>query len=221
MRIVSAVLPGILSIVLLSSCREIVPFEQRIERFEGYQLQGTVTTQNGIPLDSVFVRLFYSYALVQSKPLDTVVVNITDPTKIVEVNVYDNDGRYVHQMYFGYRPAGRLSQFFWNQRDDTGRAMPCGRYWIRTWYNDAIRKIVPYILEGSRTTLTNHDGRFSIGKKNLPVDALFDYYPDTSYAGSYRVLARVRLVFERGERQTGFSVDLEPNAITNRVFKLE
>ena len=206
--------------LVIFSCREIRPLESDVP-VSGYQLSGTVTNSNGIVLDSVSVYLSYRTDLVGFTPLDTTHVMITDSTKFVSVVVYNVNFQSVRQLFYGHLRVGPMPRFRWNEVDDSGRYVASGKYYIKYQYDTAIVKVVPYLADGHRTTMTNHNGSFTLANNYLPVGEQFDLY-DTSYVETDVVLPEVRLIFMKGTLQSQvYDVPLQQNKITYGVFKLE
>ena len=203
------------------SCREIQPFEAPLS-VPGYEFNGTVTTANGVPLDSVEVRLFYKTALVRETPIDTQGVVVTDPSRIVYIAVYTEHNQYIRQLFFGYRSPGLLPRFHWDEQDDSGHFVPSGKYLIRYVYNATIVKEVSHLAEGHRTAMSNNFGEFRIANDHFPIGELFDFYEDEgTYYGTFEVLSQVRLVLSRGTLQSSYLVGMEKNKITRGAFILE
>lgn len=215
----AALLPILCGVAL--SCREVLPVEADVV-INGYQLDGTVTTTDGMPLDSVSVVLYYSCMPVSLSPLDTIQVNVTDSTKIVYVAVFDVNNSRVRKLYQRYRHPGPVPRFSWDERDDGGQFVPSGKYWIEYVYGDTLVKAVPYLAEGHVTTMTNSIGEFTIPTERLPVGELFDFYNDDgSYDATYQVFPQIDLVFRRStSRSLVYEVPLDHNRVSHGVFKL-
>lgn len=206
---------------MLWSCREIQPFGEQLGPISGYQVKGNVTTQNGIPLDSVVIEVSYSADVISSTPLDTVSVIITDSIRTVYVAVYTPSDQFVKQLFFGTRRPGILPRFRWDERDEYNALVPSGMYLIRYVYDTTIVKEVPYIAEGNPTATTNANGEFTIGAESLPVGAVFDYYAsDNSYAGSYIVRPGILLRLIRGSRTATYIISLNKDVVTRAAFTL-
>jgi hypothetical protein len=211
----------ILCCILLCSCRDIQPYDRFIP-IQGYQLNGTVTTPNGIPLDSVEVRLWYNYGLYRTTPLDTIQVVVTDSTKIVYIAVYTYDFSYVRKLFLGFSRPGVLPRFSWNEQDDNGNFVPSGKYIIRYVYNDTIRKDVPYIAAGHTTAMTDADGRFTLTNANLPIGEVADFYSNHGdYEGTFIVLHEIILDFIKGDARRRYRLTLERDKLIRGSFTLE
>ncbi len=209
-------------ILCFAACREIRTLEPETDTV-GYQLTGTVTNSNGIPLDSVSVRLYYSSVPVQFSPLDTVRVIINDSTKFLFVVVYDINFQPVRNLFIGKMPLGQVSHIPWDQTDDSGRFVLSGKYYTKYEYNGAVAKIDSYLVDSHRIALTNSDGEFTLTNSQLPVGEKFDFYnsSDNVYVATYKVLPEVLLIFYRGALQSPlYRVSLQQNKITRGVFKL-
>ena len=160
-----AVLIGLCA--LLFSCRDIQPF-QTTSSIQGYQLDGTVTSPNGIPLDSVVVRLFYNYDVVSDTPIDTQKVIVTDPNKIVDVAVYTPDYAFVRQLFLNYLPRGSVPHFLWDGRDLHGAIAPSGEYLVRYAIDSVIFKYSIVVVGGNVSATTDPLGHFVLTGDRLP-----------------------------------------------------
>jgi hypothetical protein len=197
------------------SCREIEPFDRTFP-VDGYELEGVVTTPNGIPLDSVEVQLYYTYRLVQNTPLDTVEFSIPDSTKTLYVAVYNKEFRFVRRLYFGLRRLGPLPRFRWDERNETGAYVPSGVYIIRYVYDTLIVKDVRTVADGHTTAVTDRNGKFLIDHLNLPVGDEVDFYTgDGRYQGTFRIEPEIVLDLMRGSTaSTGYRIPLVHNKLT-------
>jgi len=214
-------LSSIILFVVFLSCREIQPFDQFIP-IQGYQLNGTVTTPNGIPLDSVEVRLWYTYRLYQTTPLDTVQVVVTDSTKIVYVAVYTQDFIFVKELFFGFRRTGVLPRFPWDEKDSEGKFVPSGKYFVSYSYDNVVVKDVPYIAEGHTTTVTDRNGRFSLTNANLPIGEAADFYRSNGqYEGTFVVMREILLEFVKGGAHNTYRVVLERDKLIRGSFTVQ
>jgi hypothetical protein len=211
----------VLALVALS-CREIQPLDVD-SVIDGYQLDGTVTTVNGVPIDGVEVRVWYYYGYVGSTPIDTQKVVVTDSTKIVDIAVYTPDLRFVKQVFLGYRSTGPLPRFRWDGFDQFGAPAPSGKYLMRYALDTVIYKYSPLIVDGRKTAVTDVFGHFTLKGPQLPVGEQFDLYSGpTTYDGTYEIEATVAidlLKLSHAKRYT--SVTLTKNRISNYNFTLE
>jgi len=206
---------------ILPSCRDIQTF-QMLSLIQGYQLNGTVTSMNGIPLDSVVVRLYYGYDIVSYDPVDTQRVVVTDSTRIVDVSVYTPELVFVRQLFFNYVHRGPLPHFTWDERDEHGTLVPSGEYWIRYAIDTAVIKYSVVVIDGRITAATDGLGRFVIPGEHLPVGTVFDAYtPENIYDVTLRVKAEVNLVLFKAGLQAEYpSVQLKKDQITTVAFTL-
>lgn len=207
---------------VVSSCREITPFES-LTAISGYQLDGTVTTKDGRPLDSVSVRVNYFYQMTQQTPLDTVRVRVVDSTHPVVIAVYTTDNVRVRTIYSGHLPLGYFPRYTWDERDDKGNYAPSGKYYLRYTEAGAVVKTVPWLADGHLTTLTNIAGQFTLRGAQVPADEAFDlYYYDGSYDGTYLVLPKLYLELRRGPLHgIGDGIPLTKNYIARSSFIIE
>lgn len=206
---------------VLPSCRDIQPFETS-SSIQGYRLSGTVTSANGIPIDSAGVRLFYYYDVVSYNPVDTQAVIVTDSTRIVDVSVYTPNLVFVRQLFFNYLHTGPVPHFSWNELDQHGVPVPSGEYWIRYAIDTLVVKYSIVVVEGHTTATTDGLGRFIIPVEHLPVGTVFDAYtPVNVYDVTLRVRPAVRLLLlKAGLRAEYPSVQLKKDQITTAVFTL-
>lgn len=208
-------------VLFVQGCRDIQPFEP-YSRSDGFGLEGTVTAPNGIPLDSVSVRLFYSTTLTGRTPIDSTQLMISDPPRIIVVDVFDVHSKYVAQVFSGYKPPGPMPRFNWDERDAEGKYVPSGKYFIQYVYDTAVVKIITWLVEGTVTAISNADGKFTIASDRLPIGERFDFYRfNGEYDGTYRVLPEIILTLFRGGRFATYRVDLQRESVTHGVFVLE
>lgn len=210
-----------LVLALLPSCRDIQPF-QTVSQIRGYQLSGTITSQNGIPLDSVSVRVYYEYDLVGYDPVDTQRVIVTDSTKIVDVAVYTPQFVFVKQLFFNYLHTGPVPNFFWDQRDQQGASVKSGEYLIRYAIDTQIVKYSVVVIDGHISATTDALGHFILGADRLPVGIVFDAYTtDNMYDATLRVRPVLDLILLKGALQSEYpNVQLNLNQITTAGFTL-
>ncbi|MBI4548845.1 MAG: hypothetical protein HY707_12755 [Ignavibacteriae bacterium] len=211
----------ILACLAIVSCRDIQPFEAELT-VKGYQINGTVTTENGVPLDSVQVILYYNYNLMGTTPIDTVQVYLTDLTQVVDVAVYTPRFEFVRQLCLNcLDTVGPVPRFQWNGRDNSGRMCPSGKYLIRYVIDNVIVKDSPLILEGRTTAMTDADGRFTITNDRLPIGEVVDRYDSNDqYLGTFEVTPTVELLFNKFALYVPYSLIVTKDRITTGVFTL-
>ncbi len=208
---------GILCAMLLS-CREYHSFNAPVPIL-GYQINGKVTSENGVPLDSVAVRVFYNYSQTRTTPLDTVNFIVTDTNKLLYVTVYDAQGRFLKNLFTGIPSTGPLPRYFFAGLGDT---VPSGKYLIKYQYDTTIVKTVPVLVEGKTTAFSNYKGEFIIETDALPVNDEFDMYSfNRIYQGTFRVTESIELVFIKGAKHNTVSVHVQKDFVTKGVFILE
>ena len=207
--------------VALASCRDVQP-SQTSSVIQGFQLDGTVTSANGIPLDSVSVRLYYDFHDFGNDPVDTQQVVVTDSTRIVDVSVYTPKLVFIRQLFFNYRRTGPVPRFTWDQRDQHGALVPSGEYWIRYAIDTAVVKYSVVVIDGRITALTDRLGHFVIPGEHLPVGTVFDAYtPENVYDATVRVGSDVGLILFKAGLQVEYPyVQLKKNQITTALFTL-
>jgi hypothetical protein len=201
------------------SCREIQPVEQVPEVVSGYLVSGSVTTESGVPLDSVEVRLWYNFDPSDLGPIDTAHVVVTDPTKVVDVMVTTPGGDFVRQLYLNYRQPGPVPRFQWDFYDSHGVFAPSGAYIVRYAFDTVVVKLERRIIQGTPTAVSDASGHFTIGMDRLPIGDRFDIYTvQNQYAGPYVVLPRIDLEFRKGSLFGAATIDLQLNRITTAAF---
>ena len=206
----------------LSSCRDILPFENTTS-IQGYQLNGTVTTPNGVAIDSVAVRLYYNYEFASDTLSDPQQVIVTKPVSLVDIAVYTPRFDFVRQLFFDYRPTGIVPRARWNGRDANGNLVPSGKYLIRYVVDTTIVKYSPAIIEGHVSATTDMKGHFTLTDDRFPVGDVFDLYDDANiYRGSYRVKSSVDIDMRKLTLHVSYSnVDLQKDRITTGIFILQ
>jgi hypothetical protein len=204
------------------SCREIEPYNNP-DVVQGYQVNGILTTDNGIPIDSASILLYYYYKYYSDQPFDTVQAVVTNPAQLVDISVYTTNYEFLKTLFSG--PAGMtgpLSHYTWDGKDWHGYSMPSGKYLIRYKIDTTIVKYSVFVLQGQVSAMTDYGGKFTIPNKYLPVGEIFDiYYMNGEYYVTYQVEPRIALVFIRGDRRTDFfTLDLQKDKITTGAFTL-
>ena len=198
------------------SCREIQPVDPVPEEITGYFVSGSVTSESGVPLDSVQVRLWYNFEPSDLGPIDTAHVVVTDPTKVVDVIVMTPGGEFVRQLYLNYRQPGPVPRFQWDYYDSHGNLAPSGVYIVRYAFDTVVVKRERRIIQGTPSAVTDGSGHFTIGMDRLPVGDRFDIYTvQNQFAGTYDVLPRIDLEFRKGSLLGSATIDLQLNRITN------
>lgn len=204
------------------ACREIQPpdFELPIQ---GYALDGTVTTTNGVPVEGVEVKLYYDKALVSVDPTDTQQVIVTDPSKPVDIAVYTTDYQLVQQLFLGYQPAGVLPRWPWSGHDDQGNLVPSGKYLLRYVVDTVIVKFSPLIVEGHPTAVTDGLGHFTISGARLPIGERFDLFDQYDrYVATYQVMPSIDVFLRKADVRIGYGpIGLTKDRITRKVFTLQ
>lgn len=205
------------------SCREIDPYYNP-DDIEGYQVDGILTTDNGLPIDSASVELYYYFRYYSDEPIDTIQAVVTDSSQLVDISVYTADYEFIKTLFSGpARMTGPLPRYSgWDGYDWRGVPMPSGKYLVRYKIDTSVIKYSVIILHGQVTTFTDQRGMFTIPNENLPVGELFDiYYPSGQYYVTYQVEERIALVFTRGDRHTDYlTLNLQKDKITTGAFKL-
>ena len=204
------------------SCREIQPYEIQ-PHVNGYRLDGTVTTANGVPIKDVDVRLYYYYHRVSDTPIDTQRVYVADSTRIVDVAVYCPDNTFVRQLFLGYRAPGYLPRYRWDGFDYNGVPAPGGKYLIRYVVDTAIVKYSPVLLDGRTTATTDVFGQFTLDGNRLPIGDRFDIYDFANmYFGTYEVTPEIDIRLKKLTLSKLYTaIILTKDNIITRSFTLE
>jgi hypothetical protein len=208
--------------LLFFSCREVLPV-QVSQPIQGYRLEGTVTSLNGVTLSDVHVRLFYNYDYVGSQPVDTQVVRITNQNDIVDVAVYTPAGQLIRQLDLSTHAPGPLARFWWDGKDGFGADVPSGKYLIRYTVAGVIVKNTTVVVDGRFSAMTDSAGHFTLGPDRLPVGAVFDgFFSDRTYDATYAVNAMIDLIIQKASLQKLYSrIPLKENSITTIALSLE
>jgi hypothetical protein len=204
------------------SCREIEPFYGS-QNIQGYQVDGILTTSNGIPIEGARVELYYYYRYNSEQSVDSVQAVVTDSSQMIDVSVYTTDYEYLKTLYSGRAGmTGLIPYYVWDGKDWHGDTLPSGKYLIRYVIDNTIIKYSTTILEGHVSAVTDYRGMFSISNEHLPIGELFDvYFLSGQFYASYQVEERIELVFRYGYARSGFiPLDLQKNKITTGAFTL-
>jgi hypothetical protein len=212
---------GLLSLFSFS-CREILPV-QVSQPIQGYRLEGTVTSLNGVALQDVNIRLLYNYDYVGSQPVDTQVVRINNQTDIVDVAVYTPSGQFIRQLFLGAHAPGPLARFWWDGKDRFGADVASGEYYIRYTVGGAVIKNSVLVIDGRISAVSDSAGHFSLGPERLPVGVVFDgYYSDRTYDATYAVNAAIDIVLQKASLQKLYrQISLQKNSVTTIALSLE
>jgi hypothetical protein len=213
---------GLVCLISLT-CREVEPFSNPTA-INGYQIDGRVTTENGIPIDSVEVRLYYYFDYVSNKPLDTITIVVTDSMKTVDISVVDRKYNLVRTLYLGlWRQGDTIPRFKWNGLDSKNQQVPSGLYYMQYTIDTLLIKSSPMIIDGHITAVTDKGGRFTISDFNLPIDSKFDAYnDDDTFYGVMSVLPEVALVLTKNGRYAEYSsIKLTKNNIKTLALTLK
>lgn len=209
--------------ILAMHCREIQPFQPASPPQQGYALDGTVITMNGVPIESVAVSIAYGYELVsRTAKSDTIPLVIPNPPKALYVDVYDLHGRHIKELFSGYLPPGRVTRiFYWVGTNDSGKPVPSGEYLTRYVVDTATIKIVPVVTDQHVTAYTDANGNFTLSSDNLPIDQIFDIYePNGTFDGSYAISSTIYLFFMRGSLRGMQPSTLEYNNVYHGAYTL-
>ncbi len=204
------------------SCREIQTYEPTPDTIAGYSLSGTVRSINGIPLDSVNIRLWYNYVPANTPPVDTHRVVVTDPTDIVDIAVFTPKYQFVRQLFFSYRSPGPIPRAQWDFLDYQGKFVPSGKYIVRYSLDTVIMKEEIRIVEGTFVATTDANGKFFISTERFPIGERFDIYNiQNQYVGTYKVTPDVYLEFRKYGLFGYGTVTIEDNKVTNASFTIQ
>jgi hypothetical protein len=208
--------------LLLFSCRDVHPV-QVSQPIQGYRLEGTVSSLNGVALSGVNIRLFYNYDYVGSQPVDTQIVQIKSQYDIVDVAVYTPAGALVTQLFLSTHAPGPLARFWWDGKDRYGADVPSGEYFIRYTVGGAVVKNSAVVVDGRISAVTDSAGHFTLGPVLLPVGVIFDgYLSDRTYEGTFAVNTMIDLLIQKASLRKLYSqISLQQNSITTIALSLE
>ncbi len=208
--------------LLFVSCREIQPY-QPVTTIQGFQLDGIVTSSNGIPLRNVQIILLYYYDYYSTTPVDTEKVIVQPTTRVVDIAVYTVAHTLVRQIFLGYHAPGPLAPVVWDGLDAKGNYAPSGEYLMRYALDGVVIKYSPLVVDGNVTATTDSTGKFSVGGSNLPVNAVFDaYFSNGTYDASYIVMPEVDIVLRSGSTQKLYAaIELATDQVTTIAMTLE
>jgi hypothetical protein len=208
---------GILCATILS-CREYHSFNAPVS-VEGYQINGKVTSTNGVALDEVTVRVYYNLTKTRTTPLDTINYLVADSTKHLKVDVYDARERFIQNLYLAFAETGPLPRIFFDAPGDTFQS---GKYLIKYQYDNRILKTVPVLIEGKITATSDYKGEFILEHDALPVGEEFDMYDSNRhFVGVYRVEKNIDLSLKKESKRGEYSIVVLKDFITKRTFTIE
>jgi len=172
------------------TCREIQPFSAQPDAgFQGYQLNASVTTIGGVPVDSVLVRLSYNHVSVGLSPVDTQNDIVSNPNQILDVRVFSPAFEQVRKLFTGTHPVGIVPRYNWDGLGDDGNPVPSGKYLVRYSLDALIVKYSTVVISGTVAALTDAQGFFTIPSARLPIGLVYDEYsPDDVYLGTAQIL---------------------------------
>ncbi len=191
---------------------------------QGYRIEGSVISSDGVPVTNVAVKVLYYYRKVSYSPMDTARIFIADTTKSMQVTVVTPTLTHVKFLYSGYPSAGVFPRQIWNELTDSGESVPSGKYLIRYSYGGSVVKVTPYIVENTVTTWTDAEGAFVLDNTALPIEERFDIYDQAaphSFIGAYEIRPLVRLVFIKYGDTMWQEFEVQKNKLTRRVFTFQ
>ena len=214
---------GVLVCVLfVAGCREFVPYAPPTS-VSGYAVQGRVVIPDGIPVYGDSVVVDFNYDLLSLTRMDSTYIFVGDPPLTLLVKAFTPAGKVVRTIYAARPEPGYIYRKLWDEKDDSGKFVAPGLYYIKYIYNNDTLKSVPYLVDNRLAALTDVNGDFYLGPQNLPVGTAFDVYlyDDTTYIGTYAVDPAVDLVFTSAHLQDVYETDLSPNQIFQALFVLQ
>ncbi len=215
------VVPIVLLALVALNCRDIQPVAGSFS-IQGYQINGTISTPNGVPIDSVSVILYYYYVLSYAPPLDTQRVVITDSAQFVDITVYSIHSTPVQHLFAGIQPPGVVSRAQWDGLDSTGKAVPSGKYFIQYKVGSTVEKRSPVLIDGHTTTMTDLSGTFTITNDHFPVGDFFDIYSsDGTYDKTIQIAPEVDLEFLKVGVDRVYTIQLTKDQITTQFFTIQ
>jgi hypothetical protein len=210
---------GVLCLILMSlSCRDFGagPLTRPIT---GFRIEGTVLDGLGQPLDNIPVSLFYSLEFLSSTPAPLREYTIETPGESVTVNVHDDEGAIVRNLYAGV-PSGPTLSVIWDQRRNNGVLVGSGLYFVRVTVDGELRHSYAELVNGRITATTDINGIFAIPDVNLPVGfSPAPLFSGSSFTGNYRVLNWVYLEFDIAGIIYTYSVPLETDRISRLLVR--
>lgn len=198
------VLCGVL-IAAVSGCeREIPLVSSSGPEISGYHIEGTLTDRLGNPYRDIPVQLFYDYAFVDANDPPSKEFQVTEPSKIIRVGVYDRNDRLKRILFIGGAERGPLV-VLWDQKESNGVPAPSGVYTVRYTVDEQVKKTYPVTVSGTVVARTDSLGTFFIPDDNLPID----FYPvplynsdNSAYYGNHRIIPYVVLQFALAENNS-------------------
>lgn len=201
-------------------CERELPYVAPAEMpIAGYQIEGYVTDQLGVPLKNIRIALWYDYEFVDTLRLPSPSFFVDDSTKDVLVRVFDRIQKVEAVLFEGHSPVGPVDTA-WNRRDASGNPVPSGVYMVDFSLNGVSRASYTVVVDGAVTAVTDSLGHYVIPDENLPVG----FYPvprysslDPTFYGNYRITPLVALELYIG-LHPGTSFSLNKDQVTRQDF---
>ena len=213
-------------VLMFASCREVQPYEPESPPVNGYELQGRVTSANGVAIESVAVSLDYSFDKISDQSLDTIPFVEPNPPRTIGVYAYDYLGHQVRQIFLGTKPPGPVTGVNWSGIDDHGQPVPSGKYTVEYSFplDNIVVKRVPVLIRRTVTAYTDRNGNFTIQNHNLPIGENFDIYDyrvAPPFLGAYHISETVYLLFQRSTLSRSATASLQVNNVYHGAYTLE
>lgn len=213
----------VLLIVAVSGCEREIPLVSSSDpEISGYRIEGTLTDRLGNPYRDIPMQLFYDYVFVDSNDSPSKEFQVTEPSKIIRVGVYDRNDRLKRILFNGGAERGSFV-VLWDQKESNGVPAPSGVYTVRYIVDEQTKKSYPVTVSGNVTARTDSLGNFFIPNDSLPID----FYPvplynsdNSVYYGNHRIIPYVVLQFALAENDIkSIYLHIEKNHITRIDIK--
>lgn len=205
--------------VVVSGCEREIPIASIGDpEISGYRIEGTLTDRLGNPYSGIPVQLFYDYEFVDGNDPPSKAFDVTEPSKIISVGVYDRNDHLKRFLFIGRAERGSFV-VLWDQKESNGVLAASGVYTVRYIVDDQVKKSYPVTVSGSITARTDSLGKFTIPDDNLPID----FYPvplynsdNSVYYGNHRIIPYVVLQFALAENNNrSVYLRVEKNRVTH------
>lgn len=206
---------GLCFMLAVAGCEREIPVLSNGDA-SGYRIEGIITDGQGRAIVGVQVKLYYQFEYVDSKPAASKEYFVSEQNQVVTVRVFDlNDNPRRTISTSLYQPGPIIVQ--WDKRDDQGRLVPSGVYYVRYIVRGETKYSYPVTVTGAITAVTDGSGHYAIPSENLPVG----FYPvplyssdSTIYYGNYQIVPYVGINFVVSSQVRSVYASLTKDRIT-------
>ncbi len=196
-----------LCFIVLVGCREELPIDEGSTIIVGYRIEGSVVDSLGRGLNSVSIRLAYTYAFVDSVPPESRRL-IVPHAGMVRIQIFDMYDNMIRQIFTGNVAQGEIDAP-WDYRDSLERSVGSGLFWYSFFLDGEELVSYPILIDSAITTSTDVTGSFTVEDIHFPVGYIVPRFSnDGTFLGNFLIFNSVRLIFELYPRSATREVTL-------------